>query len=68
MPVHLETKMTEVKDGHIVCQGKDGKDFTIKCDSVISSAGYVPDPLIQGGGNIHLVGDCNGVGNLRTVI
>ena len=68
VPVYLETKLKEVKDGEIICSDKDGKDITIKCDSVISSAGYISNPLVQESGKIKLVGDCKQVGNLRTVI
>ena len=39
------------------------------CDSVISSAGYLPAPLAdQGRKEVYLVGDCKKVGNLRSVI
>lgn len=68
VPVYLETKLKEVKDGEIICSDKDGKDITIKCDSVISSVGYISNPLVQESGKIKLVGDCKQVGNLRTVI
>ena len=68
VPVYLETKLKEVKDGSIVCTAKDGSEITIECDSVISSAGYVPDPIAQEGGKVTLVGDCKAVGNLRTVV
>ena len=68
VPVHLETTLKEVKDGAIVCTGKDGKDIEIKCDSVISCAGYIPAPVAEKGGKRHLVGDCDKVGNLRTVV
>jgi len=67
VPVYLETTLKEVKDGAIVCT-KGGEDIEIPCDSVISSAGYIPAPLAEGKGNLHLVGDCLKVGNLRTVI
>ena len=67
VPVYLETKLTEVKDGSIVCQKKDGSTIEIKCDSVISSAGYIPAPLTTEG-KVQLVGDCLKVGNLRSVI
>ena len=67
VPVYLETTLKAVKDGGIVCT-KDGKDIDIPCDSVISSAGYIPAPLAESKGNLHLVGDCLKVGNLRTVI
>lgn len=71
IPVYLETGLEEVCDDHIVCKGKDGKLFEIKCDSVISSAGYIPAPLLdkkKAGSRIHFVGDCDKVGNLRSVI
>ena len=68
VPVYLETKLKEVKDGEIICTDKNGEDISIKCDNVISSAGYIPSPLAQESGNVKLVGDCRQVGNLRTVI
>ncbi|MEE3361950.1 MAG: FAD-dependent oxidoreductase [Anaerovoracaceae bacterium] len=66
--VYLETKLKEVRDGSIVCVDKDGKEFEIECDSVISSAGYLPAPLAKGGTRAQYVGDCKSVGNLRSVI
>lgn len=68
VPVYLETTLKAVKDGAILCTDKEGKDVEITCDSVISSAGYVPAPLVKKGGHVRLVGDCRQVGNLRTVI
>lgn len=68
VPVYLETKLKEVKDGEIICTDKQGKDITIKCDSVISSAGYIPAPIAEESGKVKLVGDCKQIGNLRTVI
>ncbi|MCD8148730.1 MAG: NAD(P)/FAD-dependent oxidoreductase, partial [Clostridiales bacterium] len=71
VPVYLETVLEEVKDDAIICKDKKGEKFEIACDSVISSAGYLPAPLVKvkkGDKKIHLVGDCLNVGNLRTVI
>ena len=68
VPTYLETTLTEVKDGSIICAQKDGSPLEIPCDSVISCAGYVPAPAAQAGKNVYLVGDCLEVGNLRTVI
>ena len=65
--VHLETSLKEVKDDRIVCDCK-GEEITIPCDSVVSCAGYIPAPLAAKGRNVHYVGDCRQVGNLRTVI
>ena len=68
VPVYLETTLKEVKDGSIVCTAKDGKEIEIKCDSVISSAGYISTPVAEEKGKVKLVGDCRAVGNLRSVI
>lgn len=68
VPVYLETTLKAVKDGAIICADKTGKEVEIACDSVISSAGYVPAPLTKESRRVRLVGDCRQVGNLRTVI
>lgn len=68
VPVHLETTLTAVHEDKILCQDKEGKTVEIPCDSVISSVGYLPHPLEGKGRNIHLVGDCKQVGNVKTVI
>ncbi len=67
VPVYLETVLKEVRDGGITVV-RGGEEFTIPCDSVISSAGYIPHPLARSGKNVTLVGDCKKVGNLRSVI
>ena len=68
VPVYLETTLTEVRDGSILCRDAIGTVFEIACDSVIGSVGYNPAPLAKAGRNVHLVGDCLSVGNLRSVI
>ena len=68
VPVYLETTLREVKDGAIICADKDGKEFEVACDSVIGCTGYIPSPVAEKGGKRYLVGDCNKVGNLRTVV
>ena len=67
VPVYLNTALKEVKDDSIICINNK-KEIEIKCDSVISSAGYIPDPLSPKKKNVYLIGDCDKVGNLRTVI
>ena len=67
VPVYLNTALKEVKDDSIICINNN-KEIEIKCDSVISSAGYIPDPLSPKKKNVYLIGDCDRVGNLRTVI
>ena len=69
VPVYLETILKEVRGDAVVCQTRDGKTLSIPCDSVISSAGYLPKPLpAEKRKNTYLVGDCRKVGNLRSVI
>ena len=65
--VYLNTTLKEVKDDSVICT-KNGEEIVIPCGSVISSVGYVPDPLKTQTKKVHLVGDCKEVGNLRTVI
>ena len=69
VPVYLETRLMEVKDGAVVCADAEGKEFEISCDNVISCAGYLPAPLASAGKkNVQFIGDCRKVGNLRSVI
>lgn len=68
VPVYLETTLKEVKEGSIICASKNGKEIEIPCDSLISSAGYIPAPIAAESAKVKLVGDCKEVGNLRTVI
>ena len=72
VPVHLETGVKEIKDGVVIAAAKDGKMIEIPTDSVIMSVGYKPAPVVANDKNtpknIHFVGDCEKVGNLRTVI
>ena len=68
VPVYLETKIKEITDKEVICTGKDGKEIVIPCDSVITSVGYNPAPLTCKQKDVDLVGDCNGIGNLRNVI
>ena len=67
VPVYLNTALKEVRDGSILCMQNNEK-IEITCDSVISSAGYIPSPLTEKKKNVYLIDDCDKVGNLRTVI
>ena len=40
----------------------------IEADNVILSVGYRPAPVAPRSGNVHIVGDADKVGNLRSVI
>ncbi len=68
VPVHLETRVNEIKDGNVIVTDKDGKQFNIESDSVIASVGYKPAPIAKKSKHIHVIGDADKVGNLRTVI
>ncbi len=68
VPVHLETKLNEVLEDGVMVTDKSGKTFKIDADSVILSVGYNPAPLAPKAKHIHVIGDANKVGNLRTVI
>ncbi len=67
-PVYLDTTLLEIREKGVTVKDKDGKVFDLEGDSVIVSIGYKPTPLTKAAGHVHLVGDANGVGNLRTVI
>jgi len=66
--VHLETSVCTIKDDGVTAIRKDGSKFDIKGSKVIISVGYNPNPLVEKSRKVSLVGDCDKVGNLRTVI
>lgn len=68
VPVYLESKVEEIGDKEVKVKGADGKIVRIPADNVIVSVGYVPDPLAPASRKVKLVGDADGVGNLRTVV
>ncbi len=68
VPVHLETKLCEILDDGVTVQNKEGQQFKIHADNVILCTGYKSAPAAEKAKNIHLVGDCAKVGNLRSVI
>ena len=68
VPVYLETGVTEIGDGTVTIKDKDGNLTTLEADNVILSVGYKPAPVAQKVKHIHVIGDANKVGNLRSVI
>ncbi|MBQ8398981.1 MAG: FAD-dependent oxidoreductase, partial [Clostridia bacterium] len=68
VPVHLETALKEITDRGVVVADKEGKTFEIEADTVILSTGYRPAPLTEKSKHVHIIGDAQKVGNLRTVI
>ena len=67
VPVYLESTCSEIKDGAVVVKTANGTE-EVKADSVILAIGYNPNPIAEASKHVHIVGDANGVGNLRTVI
>ncbi len=65
--VHLETALNEISEHGVVVTKANGEKVEISADSVITSVGYIPTPL-QTTKKAQLVGDCDKIGNLRTVI
>ena len=68
VPVYLEHRTMEIKDGEVVIADKEGNTKSIPADSVIMSVGYNPAPLTKKSMHVHVIGDAKAVGNLRTVI
>ena len=68
VPVYLETALSEITDSGVILKDKDGKTFEVKADSVILSVGYNSAPLAKKSRHVHVIGDAQNVGNLRTVI
>ncbi|MDO4501069.1 MAG: FAD-dependent oxidoreductase [Erysipelotrichaceae bacterium] len=69
VPVYLESTVKEVGKDYVVINTKDGEK-KISVDNTIVSVGYNSNPLVQSDekNHIHVIGDANKVGNLKTVI
>ena len=68
VPVYLETALSEITDSGVILRDKDGKTFDVAADSVILSVGYNPAPAFKKARHVHVIGDADKVGNLRSVI
>lgn len=68
VPIYLENTVTEIKDNGVVITDKNGNTQFVEADNVIVSVGYTPAPLIKKSKRVHIVGDAENVGNLRTVV
>lgn len=69
VPVYLEHTIREIKDKTAVVASKDGKNvFEIEFDNIVNGIGFVPAPVGGKAKNVHRVGDCVTIGNLRTAI
>ena len=68
VPVYLESTITEIGDGYVIVRHKDGSTEQVECDNVVNGIGFVPTPVGEKAKNVHRVGDCVAIGNLRTAI
>ena len=68
VPVYLESRTTEIRDNGVTIATKDGQTVDVEADTVILSVGYKPAPVAEKAKHVHVIGDANKVGNLRTVI
>ncbi len=71
--VRLNTKCVEVTDKGVVCEDKDGNQFTIEADAVISAGGMKPreevvDILRETVIDFAWIGDCYAPGLIRTAV
>ena len=68
VPVYLETKVKSINKDGVSAVNKDGQVFEIKADNVILSVGYHSTPIAKKSRKVHIIGDANKVGTLRTAI
>lgn len=67
VPVYLNSKCSQFKEKSVVVATPNGEE-EVKADSIILAIGYNPNPIAEKAKNVHIVGDANRIGNLRTVI
>ena len=68
VPVYLETGVSSIENGKVIAKTKSGETVEIESDTVVLSVGYNPAPLAEKKKHVHVIGDADKVGNLRTVI
>ena len=68
VPVYLETGVTQIGDLYVTIRDKEGNTKQLKADDVILSVGYKPAPIAKKSKHVHIIGDAEKVGNLRSVI
>lgn len=68
--IYTDTCLEKVDGDRIWVKSSD-ETKTLQVDSVIASCGYIPAEAIYGTDdmdNVHLIGDCGKIGNLKSVI
>ncbi|MFT8349627.1 FAD-dependent oxidoreductase [Clostridium saccharoperbutylacetonicum] len=67
-PLYLEAKVVQINGNGIVIATPQGEQ-TIEVDSVVTSIGYIPSPIVEvGNATTHIIGDALKVGNLMNVV
>lgn len=67
-PLYLEAKVVEINEQGVVVHTQQGEE-TIEVDSVVTSIGYLPAPLVkEKNATTHIIGDALKVGNLMNVV
>ena len=67
VPVFLESAVSEITPNSVKVKTKTDW-IEVPADDVIVSIGYIPAPIAKESRNVHIVGDAQKVGNLRTVV
>ena len=67
VPVSLNSTLKEIGDKEVIVNTKRG-DVRLEVDNIILAIGYNPNPIAKKSSHVHIVGDADKVGNLRTVI
>ena len=68
VPTYLNSSISNIGDKTVTIRGKDGTVTEVEYDNIVNGIGFVPQPVGGTGKNIHRVGDCVAIGNLRTAI
>ncbi len=68
VPVYLEAGVAAIHEDSVEVNLKDARKITLPADNVIMSVGYHATPLMDAAKNVHLLGDCKKVGNIRSAI
>ncbi len=68
VPVYLNAQTKQIGADFVDIINEKGEPVKLSCDNIIVSVGYKSTPLAEKSSKVHLIGDCDKVGNLRTVI
>ena len=68
VPVYLNSTIINIGDKTVTVKTKDGSTVEVEYDNIVNGIGFVPTPVGDKAKNVHRVGDCVAIGNLRTAI